>query len=53
MIDGLPRLTDSLSKCVLAIEVLPLAAIVELHQMTQGAPSAEELHRATGRGLNE
>ena len=43
MIDGLSRLPDSLSKSVLAIEGLPLAAVVELHQMAQGAAGAEEL----------
>jgi hypothetical protein len=43
MIDGLSRLSDSLGKSVLAVEGLPLAAVVELHQMAQGATGAEEL----------
>ena len=43
MIDGLPRLADRIGERVLAIEGLPLAAVVELHQMAQGAPGAEEL----------
>jgi hypothetical protein len=43
MIDRLPRLTDSLCKSVLAIKGLPLAAVVELHQMAQGTTGAEEL----------
>jgi hypothetical protein len=43
MIDGLSRLTDRLGERVLAIEGLPLAAVVELHQMAQGPPCAEKL----------
>ena len=43
MIDGLPRLADRLGEGVLAIVGLPLAAVVELHQMAQGTTGAEEL----------
>jgi hypothetical protein len=43
MIDRLPRLADRLGEGVFAIEGLPLAAVVEFHQMAQGAPGAEEL----------
>jgi hypothetical protein len=43
MIDELPGLTDRVGKSVLSIEVFPLAAVVQLDQMTQGATGAEEL----------
>jgi hypothetical protein len=42
-IDGLPRPTDCLGKNLLLIEALPLAAIVKLDKMSQGAACTEKL----------
>src|SRR5262245_5105882 len=43
MVDGLARLADSLGEGVLAIEVLPLAAVVELDEMAERAAGAKKL----------
>jgi hypothetical protein len=43
MLDGLPRLTDRLGESLLFIEGFPLAAFVELDEMTQGAARGEQL----------
>jgi hypothetical protein len=43
MLDGLPRLADRLGEGVLFVEVFPLAAVIQLHQMTQGTAGPEQL----------